>query len=1633
MYINKIDELLDKIFDNFYSDVVSQKNFSKFINELNFVKYQRELNEILTAFSKKIPEKQIFEIIKNQDNVLVIVETIKRYICYYLFLTLGFFYKGKFETFINNIIEFTKIQPTFSYHVDNFFNSENNSIMIKMAENITLLKNLLAADANKQKILASKKEYADVINFISSFDRDFVISNFKLENLKGKEQEQAHNIIKTMIIKNLYLDQDKKDIYLILESAEKEKGIYTFIEIVVPREQVLDLSQIEAVLTPNEVTRGMAYDIMNLINDYEEMLKKRELTIEKKINVVLNSGALIPISDDFLLYHKDSEKYEKQTHGKVGKKKDDTKIRYIVGKIDAASDLYSESTKKNPTALKEVEKNFYQPLAERKVVIRNDIEEIGIINKLMNQGRKAIESNEYYNDLINYRVYPYINFKDFKNYGFSINTEKTLDVVRYAGFEKTVPGRHLVQLRVSNYPHNLNIVGFIIPPTVMPIQCITMNNTVDIRSLAYGKENSKKKFENGYEGALKFIKHTLFKNKKLQQAIYWMLDPTKDKIKLETYTQKSKVNVNEDLKIVVSRLYDDLLAMMYGKIVSQLDKQKNITYQQFKRIVKNVENKLFNIPENSDIMNLVETYFIKNKIVTIEPKYDIKEDNFPGLYGNYIKLIEPPKTGEKPLPIAKINLMEHHQKKTVHEVGPESEGAICQHLLTWEKLTAMRKKNPNEFIKYLFEFVLQYVEPNYENDYVCKSCSSIIDIKNYMQDGSFDDDGRFIMLSVQLDLILEDMPEYQRYDKAVKNIDKMVDRLATVSKVYFLLEKSARQRNPIKTMLVKNTIDLLIIHNKIMGSRYKDRKEKITQQYGIPKELSNFFVFPLDNSIFVYSSKDKDYYKPIKRNNILAYIFFLMIIELNESQIVYLTGDKTCNYYLFAKYGYQMFNNIKIRKNNKNVIAPIQNYKVLCYLIFYISCMIVQYGMWQTEELEETKKKKVDPVMQKVIIYTLVDLINSVIEIYSSVKNRNQLYDTVSVKFFQKLSTVFKDNDLLKKLKDIEDRKVVVEGTVKKFKSTSVKSVPLDDGFSYPNYLDIPNWTKCLGAKEFIRSRDFVYPRYNYISPVTNCPDGQIHQWTVQKTDVVCNLCNSKLSEVKPDADESEQIVKNYKRMMIRKNAKKYCAKGELHKFIFDKKASCSVCSKCKYKEGAELTNEQIDELEKMISKSIEYRDEKDIEKEKAIEIRQKKKDEHIQKVISEYKALYSKSKSHKEDYLRFVDTLIHKLEQTVGKNTNINAQNIYLDQNIYIIDHDHNGYQSEPIVISEKDNKIVFRKDHPYFKKDVLFYNNQKLGIEVFYDSITYLLIGYKEKNKEYEKPKMNAFLKISYSIANRLKLLGYPSKYINITDYVKEARETYKIEEPQKIVNYVVSEISHMRIQNLKKSITDIQRYIYRSKYNYEQPKTETVKTGFIDEEEPTDIFLEKYKNKLIKMKVKNNDDKFMDDWKVFKYKVSFMNVDDKAINLSADAEYIITDDLVDYDYHGNLILFYIVAQLEKLIDMNVDKYLKLTISFLITDIIIELYGLYDQEKLQTNYEIKRFQYLLSNSGYMYDVEEKGHGLEGETEGFYGEYKDPDEPENEEDIEAKEDAQEEMEALDVDTEIDYEVDYHPDYNFSG
>lgn len=958
MYINKIDDLLDRIIDDFYTNIIlnaKKQGITHVFEEQNFVKYQKDINEVMINYVKSINIGEIRELVKNEDNIKTIFNIIKRYITFYFFLSIGAFYKWKEDTYINNIVEFTKNQSSYSYRVENFFNSENNASIIKYYKLIHSILILVGVEQTKLNTYASKPEFKDGINLLNTLGNEYVNAVFKLENLDNNVNDQIHNIIKTIIILLIYKKKEKENVFRILELVETENEEYTFIDKVMPKTQHMDFSSIEAILSKKEVANGLAHEFWGYMTDHQNKIRSVDNNLDNKILNIINSKIFVPIVEDFLLYHKDSEKYDKISTEVIKiKKKEDTKIRYIINKIDRASELYSDATKKDNKIKQDIKKLFHLPLADRKVVLYNNNEEIKIINKLLNQGKRSIENNEYYNDLIHYRKYPYVNFKDFNNDGFSVVLTDTIDLVRSTSIEneQKKQNRNVLQLRVGTKDQIINVVGFLIRTNLKQLECLKNRDIIDIRTAS--KQN-----QNGYELALKYLQQSNMNTKKHKSSTYWMFNTEMDAVTMNTYEQINKQGKQEQIKYTLSKMYEGILDEIYYEITEKINKFKDLSLYSSFKIIQNFENQTMEIPRDSLIFDKLEEYIYYDKISKIEPKYDDNDDIFFGVTGQVIKLhklkeLEPPK-------IQTIKLNVHEVVESERAKENEYVEGVCQHNITWEKISLLRRREPNKYGDLLFSFVEQYVTENGDSDFICKSCGVQLNIKKFILDGTFDDESqRFVTFSMPLDSALEDIPEYAKYNIAIRHIDKILEKIATICGIPYFIGTSYSVKFRRKNV-TKDVIDIMLSNNRKLKKNIKDRNMNSAKQYGVSRELSNLFVFDLDNSIFVFSSKEKDYYKFLKYNNILAYILILMILEMNNSHIGFMYGDKKglCNYQIYSKIGHTLFDNLKLRKNNGGDTIDVKRYGTFCYILYIMSCFMTKYNMWYDYTEADVANKKI--------------------------------------------------------------------------------------------------------------------------------------------------------------------------------------------------------------------------------------------------------------------------------------------------------------------------------------------------------------------------------------------------------------------------------------------------------------------------------------------------------------------------------------------------------------------------------------------------------------------------------------------------------------------------------------------------
>jgi hypothetical protein len=1614
MYINKIDDLIDKVIDDFYINVIlTEKSLIKLFKEVNFVKFQKEINEIINNFTKSIDLTEIKELVKSNDAVHTISETLKRYIAFYLFLTIGFNYTAKNDTYINNVVEFTKNQPEFGFKIDNFFNSESNALLIKYHIMISNIVTLLTSNKEKMEILKIKLDFKEAIIFLNQLGGDFIKKNF-IESSENTKQNQGHNLIKTIIVLLLYKVTEKKEFFRLLEMTENLDGEYMFIDIVVPKKKYIDFNSVEQLIGSSATVKNLAYYLWDFVTECNDAIQRPPISIDEKVVLLIKSGIFVPICDDFLLFHKDSERYDKAIDPNKIKKKEDTKIRYVINKIDTTSEFYSEQVKKDEKTKNNVKKNFYIPLLNRKAITVNHNEDVSIINKFINQGKRSVENNEYFNDLVNYKTYPYINFKDFDKNGFSITFPSTLDVVRCISFAKDGEFKqnsyNALQLRVGSKDTIVNIVGFMIPTNLKPLQCLKTGDVIDLKLLD-------DKNKNGFDLTIKYLKKSLLGTEKHSSSVFWLFDLDTDNVVegSNEYEQATKYTTSDQIKKIVSTLYDTLINEMHFMVVSKLEKEENLSLQHAYRILNSFENKLLKVPKNSDVLTKLENtiYSLVKKIV---PEYDKKDDIVYGISSDVIKLIERPNPPESNIQLVKIDLSGLNEYGVM--LNKETVEGICQHNISWDRIASIQKSNPKLYTDELYRFIQQYVTENVEQEFVCKSCSHQLNMKKYIIDGVFDDDTqKFITYSMPMEVSLEDIPEYEKFKVSIRNIDKLIEKLASISNIPHLMKSSSSIKWRRKSV-VKDLIDILLLNNAKLKPILKERNEKSTKTYGISRDLSNLFVFELENSIFAFTSKERDYYRAIKQNNVLAYISFLLLLEINDSQIPFMGTDKKglCNFTMFDKIFYSLFGGLKIIINSRGELENITNYKILCYLIYIIGCPAIKYNMWYFESTDPAKKKKLETIIhiQKIFVHTVVDIMNSILE-FSSEPNANYLYEILSVKTFKKIQSTFKNDDLYKSLQ--KDLKSSIVGEKKDFILTKSNFIPLSGKFE-PILFDKPIRTVCKLPRMFLNKKEYPIEKYYYVNNITNCVKGQFHEWGPKDGHFVCKNCNVTASDLKLSEKESQEISNNFKFVRLRNLSIKFCpVDGLSHQFTPSNDKH--ICIKCKNDDKHEYSDKELLKLEEGLDSEKKRQAQELEEKVNDITVETKKEVAYSDKVVEYIKKGYTESKS--KGYLQFINGLIDELQIVLGNEINIGDNGFaYLKENSYIINHDHLGYPLEKnVILTDDSNKIFYTQNHPFFKTDVIHYTSYKNGkINIFYNATTRILLGYKEESKQFVlDKKQNNRLIVNYSILNKLRMLGHQSQFIELEHRITELKNS-KITDKNVVIKTVISDLIRERVNNLKKVIYEFQRTFFRILNNFSEQQTDENSEYFSNK---LNLFIEKQKKNLVNINIFDAKGNHM----VFKHWKGITRgiYGDEVTELKHDFDKqktISCEDINKLDENGNMILYFIVTEFIKLLKYNLSKFSKLSTCEFIVEFINNVFELFNNEKYITNLDVKRFSYILSSITYIQAVSEKT-GFK-EVEGIYDEHQDFDQEVTAEQKEENIDLEEEQEALDMEDEYQFE-----------
>jgi hypothetical protein len=1464
MYINKIDEFLDSILNNF-NIYLNKENAFTFLNkDINFVKFYNDIINYIKTYINNISKNILLNIIKKEANINILYDIIKRYCCYYIYLGIAYYYEGGRDLYITNIIEINK-QST--YNIPNFYNSYNNSKIINFyndIKNILALLQLKSIDKIKIVLFNNPLKYESTIRMFNEFGEDYITDYFLIK-------DNFHNIIKSLIFKLLYVKEDKTDIINMLQQ-DIENIEYKYLEIVVSNEKkIVDFNFIQKFLNIQQLKSNSAEEIYSYLEETKENSINNNIDI---IDYLFTNNILIPITDDFVRYHKDVEKYLQESALDNIKERESTKIKYIMNKINNIKKYNSPNI--DIKTKNEISNLFYKSLDPKNAVLYNDDEEIRIIQKL--EKSENASDSDLLIDLLNIRKYAYVNFKDFKFK--KLRLSKTISCIRATNINDNI--KNLLDIRICNDNIDVNIIGIALNPSRKKLYDFNCGDLINVNTFL--------KEKNGYKAFTKIMKKTSIKkdsNISNDKIYYWLFDINNDILKSDKY-----ISNNNNVNIMLEYVYNYYVKLMEQKFKLDLNLIKNLNSWNFDKYYKFFNKTYYNLELNSELKNDLIKYGFIDKI------YNEYDNEIPYELDIIKKkeIIKLPSINRQ-----KINL-------TIIEVGKKEEIIvltkipICYHYVKLKNINNISKKQ-ELFNQLVFEFIKQYVRENNKGDKICKSCGEIIQIHKFIFDGSYSQEqDTFLTTSVEIIQNLEEIPKYKKIMRTIKNINKNIENIA------YILELTPYLGNDIiiklrRKLLTKDIIDLILTHTEWLKKQSKSRIKDFSKKYGINENLTNLFFFELKDEIFLTSSTDTDYYKIIKYNNIIIYLIFCIILEINIGQIINLKEDKKYNYILFEKIYKNLFNELYIRLNQKEKILII-NFPIFAYILYVISGIIISKNIWLYKPDTNQNKQILEINLQKTIIHTYIDLINSIIEAGLEPEH-NYLYELINNKLIIKFKLLFNDADLLNTIKTNAYKNIKIDSQQKiTLLTKKINNIDLNIEYNPFNCYNI----QCKCNTNYITIKKSI--ENNFINNKTNCENGDFHKWTIdsKNNNFICELCGISYNDIKYKFNSKTLYIKYLRNLL-----KKYCfLKGGIHEYDNNK-----ICKKCN---NYKLSDKQLIELFSHFNfsyKKIEIKTE-NLEKKEIIKI-----------IPSNYNINI------------IINNFIDKLINIIGLKIKIDNNYIYLKDKFYIINHDYLGNKlQKEVYILESDNKINHVKNHPIFNKDILFYLDNNNKIYVYYDYITLQCLGYSDDNKTLKSIKTHVSLHIEYSIKDILLYLGFENRFINLyhinMNYINKST----------VIDYddIIINLLRNRTKNLKQIILKIQIIIYNI-INNKINENNTEENKIIKE----------FSNKINKVNINNinYNDNLLNIYNISNIKIELIN------------NYIDINNLVYslQDNDDNRLLYLLILYFEYLLDNNKNK---IDFVYLIIKLIKYVFNLYYIPYI--NYNILKFEfYLLNEAPYI------------------------------------------------------------------
>uniref|UniRef100_A0A6C0J5M2 Uncharacterized protein n=1 Tax=viral metagenome TaxID=1070528 RepID=A0A6C0J5M2_9ZZZZ len=1490
MYLNSIDNFFDGVLDNFHNFINKKKFIEQISKDDNFVKYHNNILDIIKEFIDIINKETIKEI-KSKEQI--IFNICKRYCAYYIYFSISYNYKESRDLFITNLLESTKNQKSSNFQIENFYNSENNSKIIKI---YSIIKNILELQKFKTmeriKIILENNpiKYNDTIEIFNLLGEDFITDFFLIK-------DNFHNILKTIIFKVIYENDEKNNIITLLNESEMKNSEYKYIEIIVStKTKLLDFPFFQSILTVDDIKKGKDKEYYSYLEENKEE-EEKFYSNKAFLNFIFSNKLLVPITEEFIRYHKNTEKYDKKLDDNI-KDRDSTKIKYVINKINKLKNLHSKFYDKNPKMKLDAKELFYKPLLNREVVLYNDSEEVKIIQKL--ELSEQTTDLDYLVDLENSRNYAYLNYKDYSKDGFTLRTTKQVQSIRYTNIKNFTDGK--IELRVGHNNLPFHTVGIVFNPFGSNLECFTMNDIENV---------SDKYNKNGYKNLIKKIK-TSFTNKLNDKTLYyWLFDNKNDIIELDEYKNVSSINKSQYIETLIVNLFNIFYDIISEYIINKIKSINNLDIYTLNYNIRKYSKKFFGFNNlNIKLKHTIYPQVLNIIFKEIEIK---KEIEIP----NIIKLPE-----SKYIKLNDKTIISLKQDKVIIE-STINRNTICSHYLKWIKLGKLSRNDTELLNQEIFNFVKQYVKTNEEGVIICKSCNEMLNIKKYVYEGTYVKElDTFQTTNLAVSQNLEKIPKYNKFTRTIRNLEKNLEKICyTINLNYYIGNIPTIKLR--RKMVIKDVIDLILIHTKYIKDNSKDRAKKNAENYNINKDLTNLFFFELKDDIFLTSSTETDYYKLIKYNNVLSYVIFIIITDINVGQILNFKDDKKCNYFIYDKIGKNIFDNLFIRISDKIKIL-IKNIPLLGYVIFYLSCILTNSYIW----LWNKENKNENYNIQKIIIHTLVDLINSIMEANLE-KKKNFIYELIVNRFTHKLKHVYNDKNILTKLEEESMNKIKIDEKTNKISYITKKEKILELSGKFDETYNMLIYNELGFCNTILKTINEYENLYfdNNITNITNCNDGYFHNWEFKNNELICKKCNEKYSVLFDKKYSTNDIRNNIKYNNLKKLAIEHCLSGDTHDF----EPGTKQCLKCKINiDKKQYTNNELLKLEKNINEKKIKIYQNQIENNKLYFQNKEKNKIRSINILKNLKNRYIKSTNNK--LINYIDDFIDRLKSVLGDKVKLNDRTILLKDTKYTIMNDYLGNEiKNKFSILSSDNKIKFNLNHSFFKRDVLYYNDQVKNVFVYYDNLTKNYIGYSKDNREFKTFNSTSYIKVKYSLRDMLINLGLENKFVNI----------YNLNDDYKNKNFKMEDINHKTLLKdlIRYRVNNLNFIISKSKILLEKINNNNNNKFTYNSE---DKLIEQINKQIKTFKTVNKEGRK----KIFKHidiVRNINNIENNNIKLTISKNYINTDILNTLNNNDNFLIYYYIMNLNRFLSYNSESISKTNSSLTIVKIILHCFNLF------------------------------------------------------------------------------------------